>query len=112
MIYTHARQFPHLAGKPDSEIRCIARAGLQQHPRLLLTMRLRNMLIVSGMAIGGVFLARSATLSLGAILMLVGGVGTAIILCWNLVWVNTVLFRVTQSVGPPGSPAIQADQPE
>jgi hypothetical protein len=111
MIYTHARQFPHLTGKPDAEIRSIAQAAMRQRPRLLLILRLRNTLIVVGMVVGGVLLARSSTLSSGAILMLIGGAGTAIILVWNLVWVNTVLFSVTKPTKAVDSPVTPADRP-
>ena len=29
-------------------------------------------------------------------MMVVGGVATAFALCWNLVWVNTVVYKLSQ----------------
>ncbi len=41
-------------------------------------------------------LARSTDWQLGSIFVIVGAVSTAVVLLWNIVWVNTVLFRITR----------------
>jgi hypothetical protein len=94
-IYVHARQFPHLAGKAEREIRILARRAMDKHPRLIRTMRLRNAAIMLGMTIAGVLLGRRSDLTIGAILVLLGAVGSVVILCWNLVWLNTVVYKLT-----------------
>ena len=95
-MYTHARQFPHLAGMSDQEIRDLARRGMSRRPRLVTIMRLRNAIILLGMAIAAALLARYTSYQLGTIFILVGGVSTCVLLLWNVVWVNTVLYRVTR----------------
>ncbi|HEX4145741.1 MAG TPA: hypothetical protein VHY91_19705 [Pirellulales bacterium] len=95
-IYTNARQFPHLAGKSDAEIRRLARQALEKHPGLIRAMRLRDVIIIFGMTTAGVLLGRLSSLGIGAILMLLGAAGSLFILCWNLVWVNQVLYKLTQ----------------
>jgi hypothetical protein len=47
------------------------------------------------MVIGAAVLM-SGGLSVGPSLMIVGGVSTVLLLVWNFVWVNTILFRLTQ----------------
>jgi hypothetical protein len=109
-MYTHARQFPHLAGLDDARIREVVIRGMGRRPDLVRIHRLRNAAVVIGMVIATALLARLSSLELGMILVLVGAAATAIVLSWNLVWVNTVLYRVTleevgrgteaRSVGP------------
>jgi hypothetical protein len=95
-MYTHARQFPHLAGKTDDEIRSLVRNALTSRPNLLRIMRIRNRAVLGGMLVGAIALKELASLELGTALMIVGGTATAFLICWNLAWVNTVLFRITQ----------------
>ncbi len=95
-IYTHARQFPHLAGKTDPEIRVLARRAMGKHPALILVKRLRDVAIILAMIIANTLLRRFSGLHIGAILMLIGGVGSAVIICWNLVWLNRVMYRLTK----------------
>ena len=92
-MYTHARQFPHLAGQDDGAIRSLARRGLDRRPVLRWVLRGR---IVA--ALGAALLAVAGSEAVGPRAMMVGG-GTAlaVLLGWNLVWVNTVLFRVTRA---------------
>ena len=95
-VYTHARQFPHLAGKSDAEIRLLVHKGMLNRPGLARTMRIRNLAVLCSMLIAGIFLGRLTSLGAGAIMMVVGGVATAFALCWNLVWVNTVVYKLSQ----------------
>jgi hypothetical protein len=93
--YAHARQFPHLAGLDDARIREVVIRGMGRRPGLVRVHKLRNAAVVIGMLLATALLARLSSLNLGMIMGLVGAVATAFILCWNLVWVNTVLYRVT-----------------
>lgn len=95
-VYSHARQFPHLAGKTDAEIRLIARRAIGKRPGLALLMRARNVAIILGMIMGGALLRRHGDLSKGAILMVIGGAGFLLTLCWNFVGVNKVLYKLTE----------------
>jgi hypothetical protein len=69
---------------------------MSRHPNLVRIHRLRSAAIMPGMIVAAALLSCVSSLNLGLILMLVGGVATALVLCWNLVWVNTVLYRVTR----------------
>jgi hypothetical protein len=95
-MYTHARQFPHLADMSDAQIREIVRRGMGRRLGLARMMRLRNSVAMIGMVLAAAGLARFSAIDLGLIFMLVGGIATAVILAWNLVWVNTVLFHLTR----------------
>jgi hypothetical protein len=95
-MYTHARQFPHLAGLDDVRVREIAARGMSRRPDLVRIHRLRSVALMTGMIAAMALLSYFSSLKLGLILMLVGGIATAFLLCWNLVWVNTVLYRVTR----------------
>jgi hypothetical protein len=94
-MYTHARQFPHLAGLGDARIREVVIRGMGRRPGLVRIHRLRNAAVVTGMVLATALLARLSSLNLGMILGLVAAVATAIVLSWNLLWVNTVLYGVT-----------------
>ena len=59
-------------------------------------MRIRDVVIIFGMTTAGVLLGRLSDLSIGAILLLLGIAGSLLILCWNLVWVNQVLYKLTE----------------
>ncbi len=108
MLFTHARQFPHLAGRGDGEIRGLVRRGMDRCPALRRVLRLRNVAVLSTLGIAVLYaLPRSpqvgdavqpgdALRDIGRLLMICGGAATAIVLLWNLIWVNTVLFRLTQ----------------
>jgi hypothetical protein len=98
-IYTHARQFPHLDGKTDAEIRLLARRAMDKHPGLIRAMRFRDVVIIFGMTTAGVLLGRLTDLSIGAVLLLLGAAGSLLILCWNLIWVNQVLYQLTKHEG-------------
>ena len=107
-MYTHARQFPHLAGRSDGEIRALARSALDRRPNLRRVARVRNLVVLSGLAaltLYAISFAGTAgrdtrpgdDLKFGGLLMLLGGgSATVAVLLWNLVWVNTVLFRITR----------------
>jgi len=95
-MYTHARQFPHLSGLSDAEIRSIAIRAMQRYPRYVAIMRARNVLLSLGAGIAIGFLLALNLASLGAALMIVGAISTTFFLLWNLVWVNTVIYRVTR----------------
>lgn len=103
-MYTHARQFPHLAGMKDSEIRAIASRAMNRHPRLLRVMKIRNRVVLLGLFVAMAAIAgfsdlrwNNGSLTRSSIaLMAVGGAFSAILLVWNLIWVNTVIFRITR----------------
>ena len=103
-MYLHARQFPHLAGMQDSEIRTIARRAMSRHPNLIRIMRFRNLAVLVGMFLAIAIIAGStgdaftgdSLVRVGFSLMIVGAVFTLLLLVWNLVWVNTVIFRITR----------------
>jgi hypothetical protein len=59
-------------------------------------MRLRAAGLILGLILAVCMLARYSSLGSGLILVLVGGVGSAFVLCWNLVWINTVMYRATR----------------
>lgn len=94
-MYMHARQFPHLQGKTDQEIRLIVFQGLEKRPKYRSLMRARNVIVILVMVIGPAALV-SGGLKLGLSMMIVGGLATALVLVWNLVWLNTILFRLTE----------------
>jgi hypothetical protein len=94
-MYLHARQFPHLQGKTDSEIRLLMFQGLEREPKYRTIRRLRTVVVLLGM-VAGVAVLVSVGVRIGLSLMIVGGVATAVVLLFNLVWVNTVVFRLTQ----------------
>jgi hypothetical protein len=98
-VYTSARQFPHLAGKTDAEIRQLARRAMDRHPGLIRAMRFRDVAIIFGMTTAGVLLGRFSDLSIGAILLLLGAAGSLLIVGWNLIWVNQVLYKLTEREG-------------
>jgi hypothetical protein len=102
-VYTHARQFPHLAGMADADIRELARRAMGRRPDLARIMRLRNVAVVGGMVAAAALLGRGggpgvggAMQRVGGAMMVAGACATAALLLWNLVWVNTVLFRLTR----------------
>src|SRR5262245_13856897 len=95
-MYTHARQFPHVAGLRDDKIRGVARRAMQRHPHYRRTIRARNIVVLLAMALGTGLLNAIAGMQVGLALMIVGAAATVFVLVWNLVWVNTVLFRITQ----------------
>ncbi|MDX1948841.1 MAG: hypothetical protein SFU86_25865 [Pirellulaceae bacterium] len=103
-MYLHARQFPHLAGKSDVEIRAIARSAMIRNPRLIRIMRLRNFTILAGLAVAiivvtlfsGTNASGDTLVRFGLTLVVIGTIFTAAVLAWNLIWVNTVVFRITR----------------
>jgi hypothetical protein len=82
-MYTHARQFPHLAGRSDTEIIELARRGMIRRPHLIRIMRIRNATILIGIVVAAALLARFSRLQIGVILMMVGGISSAFIVLWN-----------------------------
>ena len=102
-LYTHARQFAHLAGRSDPDIRALARRAMLRRPGLIRVVQLRNVTVVAGMVAAMTLLGRRGGLGVGGAMqgvgfaMMAAGAGaTAFVLLWHLVWVNTVLDRVTQ----------------
>ncbi len=79
----------------DTEIRQLARDAFRKHPFLARVRRIRNVVIVVSMAVGAKALVASSV-RLGMAMMIVGVISTVIVLGWNSVWLNTVLFRVTK----------------
>ena len=102
-LYTHARQFPHLAGRSDPAIRTLARRAMARRPWVVWVVRLRNAAVVAGMIAAMMLLGWSGRPGVGGVMqgfelamMTVGAGATAFVLFWNVVWINTVLYRVTQ----------------
>lgn len=95
-MYTHARQFPHFTGMSDVEIRTIARRAMANHPGLIRVMRFRNLGTMLAMIVATAVLTLWAALDMGIALMIVGGVATLLVLAWNVIWINTVMFRITR----------------
>jgi len=95
-MYTHARQFPHLSGMSDADIRLLARRAMARRPAWSVLFRCRNIAIVVIMIGIATLLISLAGWRLGESLMLAGAVGIAMVLCWNIVWVNTVLYQLTK----------------
>lgn len=95
-MYTHARQFPHLAGKTDEQIRALVSQGMLKRPKYITVMRARNRALFAVMLGAVIGLVRMGNWRWGAALMLVGAVATFVVLLWNLVWVNVVVFKITK----------------
>ena len=100
-MYTHARQFPHLAGMSDTEIRQLAGRALGRRPNLIRIKRIRDAVVIGAMTLGAIEMKKSG-MGLGPALMIAGGIGgiggiaTLVLVAWNVVWLNTVLFRLTK----------------
>jgi len=94
-MYTHARQFPHFAGRTDAEIIAIVRRALAKHPRYF---KLRQVqIILTALMLVFTFVGTIlAGLKLGFAFVAAGVLGTLVILVWNLVWINTALYRITR----------------
>lgn len=95
-MYTHARQFPHLNGLSDHEIRKLAHSAMIRHPNLIRMMRFRNAALYLSMIVAAALLGRYSNMGLGIVLVSVGLAATAFVLLWNLIWLNFVLFRITR----------------
>jgi hypothetical protein len=95
-VFTHCRQFPHLAGLSDDEIRQRVRDSLAQRPRLIALRRMRNVAVILLMALVQ-FAAYRGEGTLGLSLMIAGAAGTGFVLVSNLIWINSVLFRITKA---------------
>lgn len=102
-LYMHARQFPHLAGLSDAHIRAVARRAMSRRPDLRRLVRVRNAVVLAGMVAAMLLLGRGsepgvggAMQGVGFAMMLAGAGATAVVLVWNLVWVNTVLYQLTR----------------
>ena len=95
-MYTHCRQFPHLQGLSDAEIRQRVNKALAERPHLIRLMRYRNRILVVAMALAAYLLYDPQRSNLGFTLMVIGGTAFTFILLWNVVWLNRILFRATQ----------------
>jgi hypothetical protein len=105
-MYTHAREFPHLRGKSDAEIVAIFRRGLDKHPKYRKLMRARNVIVIFLLApIGVAGLILLGGFTLGYALIAVGLALTLFVLVWNVVWVNTVVFKLTEEERKAGDEA-------
>jgi hypothetical protein len=93
-MYTHARQFPHFAGMTDSEIIGVVRRAMAKNPRYFKLRRVQVVLaalLIVATLVGAIF----AGLELDFAFVAAGAVSTLAILGWNLVWINTALYRIT-----------------
>ncbi len=95
-MHTHARQFPHFSGMTDDQIRVIARRAMSGHPKHRRLMRVRSLVMLLGMAMTVFGLVGLGGWQLGSAMVFAGVAATVLVLVWNLVWVNTVLFRQTE----------------
>jgi hypothetical protein len=107
-MYTHCRQFPHFQGLDDGEMRRRVVESMNRRPALIRAMRLRNALLILGLATGPTLLTGGTTHGLGRALVIVGGVGTGILLLWNLIWVNCVLLPITRADAAATKPRAKA----
>jgi hypothetical protein len=57
-VYTHARQFPHLAGLNDQQIRALARNAMSKRPGYVRLVRAKNAVVIGGMGVGAIALIR------------------------------------------------------
>ena len=93
-MYTHARQFPHFTGMTDTEIVAVVRRAMAKRPnyfRLRQAQIVLTALLLVATLVGAIF----AGLELGIAFVTAGAIGTLMILAWNLIWVNTALYRIT-----------------
>lgn len=95
-IYLHARRFPHLSGIDDDRIRDLLRRGLVKRPGLVRLMQIRNRAGFVLMVLAAMALDEWVTEDLGLALMIAGSSATVLLLAWNLVWVNRVVFPITK----------------
>lgn len=77
------------------------RAALLARPRLIAIMRLRTFLVAFVMMgiVTAVYDPEQS--NLGYALFFAGAGGTVLLILWNLVWQNVVVYRITQSDPPP-----------
>src|SRR4051812_45689886 len=102
-MYTHARQFPHLSGLSDDEIRAIAGRAFVRHPYYARLRRVRNRLLIVAIGVtvaawvywSGERRIGELMMTVGTGMMAAGGAAFVFVLVWNLIWVNTVLYRLT-----------------
>jgi len=80
----------------DEQIRALTRQAMAKRPNYARVMRARNAAVILGMLLGPMILIQIANLRLGTALVIAGAVGTLVLLLWNMIWVNTVLFRITR----------------
>lgn len=99
-MYTHARQFPHLKGMSDDTIRTLVHSGMAKRPSLIAVMRIRNFVVAAAMASAILGLKNWAGWSAGAAMFSTGLVATLFVLAWNIVWINCVVFKLTQEESP------------
>jgi hypothetical protein len=95
-MYTHARQFPHLRDLDDAAIRDVARRAMHRRPHLIRILKVRRTAVLVGMVASIALLTWLTELKFGASMMVVGAAFSLFVLVWNLIWVNSVLFRITQ----------------
>jgi len=95
-MYTQARQFPHFTGMTDDQIRAVARRAMAGNPKYRRLMRVRSLVMLLGMAVTVFGLVSLGGWQLGSAMVFAGVAATVLVLVWNLVWVNTVLFRQTE----------------
>jgi hypothetical protein len=93
-MYTHARQFPHFAGMTDDQIRAVAKKSVAKAPRYSTLARLR-IAIWLAIVVGVAATSYLVGIELGIGIILAAAVGFVFAMTWNLVWINTTLFRIT-----------------
>jgi hypothetical protein len=96
-MYTHARQFPHLAGRSNEEVVAIYRRALKKRPKywslwilhyVVIFFAIVPLEIVALQKLAGIRL-NNAYIIAGVSILLMG-------FSWNAVWVNTVAFKITK----------------
>jgi hypothetical protein len=95
-LYFHARQFPHLAGKTDAEIKQLVTESLAKRPSVLSVARGKYPVFLAALVIVAAFMVLVRGWQVGPALM---GAATSVfllLLVWGYCWVNIVLFRITQ----------------
>jgi hypothetical protein len=95
-MYLSARQFPHLKGKSDEEIRELMRRGMERRPGLTRLLRAARGLVLAGMAVSIALIEWLAKPRMGFSLLVSGAGATLLLLVINFVWLNWGLFPLTK----------------
>jgi hypothetical protein len=98
-MYTHARQFPHLTGKSDEEIRAIYGRALAKRPIYRSLWLARNLIlffVIVPIEIAALY--KLAGLRLSTAFFVAGSTALLLGIAWNIVWVNMVTYRITRDV--------------
>ena len=102
-MHTSCKQFPHLRGLSDAEIRNRVSAALAARSGLVWIYRISGFLVIFAILATGYLIFRSLHVpgnvlsngQLGYIMMVSGGIGFSLALVRRLLWINLVLYPLT-----------------